>query len=224
MKNKKIGLIVPSSNMVMEVDFYSNIPKPHTVHISRMLLKDTTVEGEEIMLEDYFPQALENISTVKPDITIFGCTSAGALKGNKYEEKLLKKISETTEGRAISVIKTVREKLKKLKIKNLLVLTPYVDSLNYRIKSSIEEEEINVKNISGLGISENYKIGEVQPKFISEFILEKYKKFINNIDGIFISCTNFRAIEALEFIQPHIEIPILTSNKVVLDKVLEYLE
>lgn len=50
---KRIGLLVPSSNTVMEVDFYRSLPSSVTVHTGRMYMESTTVEGEEKMLDAY---------------------------------------------------------------------------------------------------------------------------------------------------------------------------
>jgi maleate isomerase len=48
---KRIGLLVPSSNSVMEVDFYKGLPEGATVHTGRMFMEDTTPEGESRMHE-----------------------------------------------------------------------------------------------------------------------------------------------------------------------------
>jgi len=72
--SQRLGLVVPSSNTVMEVDFYTHIPENITLHVSRMYIKQTTKEEEERMIDD-LPNALEKLATVEPDIAIFGCTS-----------------------------------------------------------------------------------------------------------------------------------------------------
>ena len=146
-KEKKIGLIVPSSNTVMEPDFYRNLPANWTLHTARMFLKDVNAKEEAKMLDDYTLPAARDLETIQPDVIIFGCTSAGALRGNEYEEKLIQKISEVSGAPAISVNKSVRETLKLLNARRLVVITPYLDELNVRIQASLENEGMEVLNI-----------------------------------------------------------------------------
>lgn len=41
----RVGLIVPSSNTVAEVDFYRRLPAGATLHTARMYLEETTPEA-----------------------------------------------------------------------------------------------------------------------------------------------------------------------------------
>lgn len=218
---KRIGLIVPSSNSVMEVDFYRNIDKSVNVHTSRMYLVDTTVKGEEEMLDMHFPKALKDIATVKPELIVFGCTSAGALRGNDYDKQICSTIEEKSDAVSVSVIKSVRERLEKINPKNLLVATPYIDALNEKIKKSLEDDGTKVKKIIGLGIDDNFSIALVEPNKIAEFVIDEVKK--DNYDAVFISCTNFRAMEARGFIEEQCNISVITSNQIVFEKCSEIL-
>src|SRR5258708_29772575 len=78
----RIGLIVPSSNTVMEPDFHRQLDASGFVSTTRILLEDVTREAEIRMLEEDLPQAIRRIGTSAPDVVVFGCTSAGAL-GNR---------------------------------------------------------------------------------------------------------------------------------------------
>lgn len=221
MERQQVGLLVPSSNITMEVDFYLNLPPQITLHTARMFLEGTTVRAEEKMLDVYFPQALQQLKSMNPHLVVFGCTSAGALRGNEYEEELLQKIEDQTESPAISVIKAVREELKKHQPQNLLVLTPYVDELNARIKQSLVEDGIKVNRIKGMNISHNYSIGLVKPAKIRDFVLQE--ALMGTYDTIFISCTNFRAYEISEVLQEELRIPVITSNQAAVNKAISIL-
>lgn len=87
-KRKRLGLIVPSSNTVMEVDLCRNLPESVSLHVARMHLLNGTVAEEEEMLDIHFPRALNDLATIQPDVVVFGCTSAGAMRGNVYEAEL----------------------------------------------------------------------------------------------------------------------------------------
>lgn len=210
---KQVGLIVPSSNTVMEVDYYNRLPKDYTLHVARMYLYDTTVRGEEEMLDVHFPKALYDLATVEPDVIVFGCTSAGALRGNDYDDELCKMIERVGGCKSISVIRSVQEAIEKNSMERALVLTPYIDELNDRIAASLVNRGIEVNAIYGLGIDHNHSIGMVEPDKILEFVLEKANIHKGEFDGIFLSCTNFRAMEVYKELEELLGVPIITSNQ-----------
>lgn len=218
---QRLGLIVPSSNTVMEVDFYRNLPDDITLHVSRMYLRDTTVAGEEEMLDKHFPRALEDIATVMPHAIVFGCTSAGALRGNKFDSILCQRIAEVGNCYAISTIASARKNLKEKGLQRIAVITPYIEKLNQRVKFSLEEDGLDVVLIAGLGIDYNFEIAGVDPEQILSFSLNAIKDA--DIDGIFISCTNFRGMEAMQRLEDLTGLPVVTSNQAAMKQSLKVL-
>lgn len=217
----RVGLIVPSSNTVAEVDFYGHLPPEATLHTARMHLDEVTPEGEAVMLDEHLPGALRDLATADPDVVVFACTSAGTLRGNAWEGELIARIGERTDARAISVAAAVRRAIAARGARRVGVLTPYVDAVNEKIRSSLEEAGLDVAGMEGMGITANLEIGCVEPERIARFALERFGR--EAIDLLFISCTNFRAFEAREGIQQQLDVPVVTSNHAALEAVLELL-
>ncbi len=215
---KRVGLLIPSSNTVMEVDFYRNLPASVTVHTGRMYMESTTVQGEGLMLDEYTIPTAKILATAKPDVVVFGCTSAGALRGNAYDTELCQRISEVTGRPTISVIESVRRKLSATRATRVAVLTPYVDELNRRIKASVEADGIEVVAIHGMGISINFDLALIEPPQIVEFAQQRLGTR-PPVDTLFISCTNYQAVSALPLLQEMYNIPVITSNQAALEAV-----
>jgi maleate isomerase len=215
----RIGLIVPSSNTVIEVDFYRRLPPSATLHTARMYLEETTPEGESAMLDEYLPTAINDLRSARPDVMVFGCTSAGALRGNDYEAQLIERITQETGAETFSVAASVRRTILAAGGRRVGVITPYVDSLNEKIRQSLEADGLEVVGIHGLGITDNFTIADVTPDRIAEFASECFAG--SDIDLLFASCTNFRAIDAREQIQAGLDVPVVTSNHAALTVVLE---
>jgi maleate isomerase len=220
--SKRVGLIVPSSNTVAEVDFYSRLPVDTTLHTARMYLDEVTTEDEAVMLDEHLPGALRDLATVRPDVVVFACTSAGTLRGNAWEEQLVARIGGRTASRAISVAAAVREAIAARCAHRVGVLTPYAEALNDKIRASLEEDGLVVAEIHGMGITANAEIGAVEPKLIAGFASEKFHG--TDVELLFLSCTNFRALEAREPIEQELGVPIVTSNHAALEAVLEVLK
>jgi maleate isomerase len=217
----RVGLIVPSSNSVMEVDFYRRLPAEVTLHTARMLLEETTVERESEMLDEHLPIAIRDVGTVRPDVVVFGCTSAGALRGNAYEAELVERIGEQTGADVVSVAASVRAGLAARGAHRIGVVTPYVDALNQKIRESLEADGFEVVGVRGLGITENFTIADVEPARIAALAAETYRA--EDVDLVFASCTNFRAFDAREAIELAVGVPAVTSNQAAFEAVLERL-
>lgn len=218
----RVGLIVPSSNTVIEVDFYRRLPASATLHTARMYLEETTPRGESAMLDDYLPTAINDLRSARPDVMVFGCTSAGALRGNDYEAELIGRIARETGAETFSVSASVRRTIRAAGGRRVGVITPYVDSLNEKIRESLQDDGFEVAAIHGLGITDNFTIAEVEPERIVEFATECFAgSGAGDIDLLFASCTNFRAIDARDDIQAALGVPVVTSNHAALTVVLD---
>jgi len=214
-----VGLIVPSSNTVMEPDFYRNLPSQWSLHTARMFLENVTAKAEAHMLDEFTMPAARDLATIYPDVVVFGCTSAGALRGNQYEDQLITQISHAAKAPAVSVNRSVRETLKSLDAVRLVVATPYLDELNTRIQASLENDGFEVMHIQGLGIRANTDIARVS----TQQIIELAQKTVGSLhpDALFVSCTNFPAVSALPQLRRIFEFPVISSNQSVLDRTID---
>jgi maleate isomerase len=217
----RIGLIVPSSNTVAEVDFYRRLPMDCTLHTARMYLEQTTPEGEATMLDEHLPTAIGDLASARPDVMVFACTSAGALRGNAYEARLVDGIASQTGAATFSVAASVRWAIRAAGGRRVGIISPYVDSLNEKIAQSLQDDGLEVAGIHGLGITENFAIAEVEPEQIAQFAADCFTG--RDIDVLFASCTNFRAFDARDEIHQALGLPVVTSNQAALAAVLDHL-
>jgi len=215
----RVGLMIPSSNTMMEVDFARDLPPGTALHTARMFMEDTTPAGENKMLDEFALPAARDLGTARPDVVVFGCTSAGALRGNDYDAQLCERISELTGAPVVSTIRSVREAIEESGAASIGVITPYVDELNERIRASIEADGIRVAGITGLGITDNFAIAEVGHDEIVAFAERALGPLAagGGIDLAFASCTNFGAMAARPAIAERLGLPVVTSNQAVLE-------
>jgi maleate isomerase len=219
---RRLGLMIPSSNTMMEADFARNVPARISVHTARMFLEDTTAAGENRMLDEFVLPAARDLGTARPHVVVFGCTSAGALRGNGYDAALCERISELTGAPTVSTIRAVREAVAAAGATRLGVLTPYIGELNEKIRGSIEADGVQVAQITGLGITDNFAIAMVTGPEIVDFAVRALGGLAANggIDAVFISCTNFGAMAVRSAISERLGLPVVTSNQAVFDAAL----
>jgi maleate isomerase len=221
----RVGLLIPSSNTMMEPDFTRELPPGAALHTARMFMADTTPDGESRMLDEFALPAARDLGTARPDLVVFGCTSAGALRGNDYDTGLCARISELAGAPAVSTIGSVRSAIAATGAARIGVITPYVDALNQPIRASIEADGVQVAAISGLGITDNFAIAEVEPAEIVALAERALGELAaaGTIGAVFASCTNFAAMEARPEIAARLGLPVVTSNQAVLAAVLDRL-
>ncbi|MDH5706815.1 MAG: maleate cis-trans isomerase, partial [Candidatus Aminicenantes bacterium] len=73
----------------------------------------------------------------------------------------------------------------------------------------LEQNGKEVLRIKGLGIVRNREVGNKEPSAAFELAREV---FVHEAQGIFISCTNFRTIEAIDRLEKELKMPVISSN------------
>lgn len=212
----RTGLIVPSSNTVMEPDFHRVLPQA-LLSTTRIFLEDVTREAELRMLSEDLPHAIRLIRTTAPDVVVFGCTSAGSLGTLQHDRALARQIAEETGAIAVTIMRAVLDQLTALLPRQLAILTPYEPELTASVAASVAEGGFPAIHVAGMGIRENLRIGRVSPAEIVAFAESQLDGL--RPDALFLSCTNWRSVEALDILRSRLGIPVIASNQCAIDAV-----
>lgn len=214
----RIALIVPSSNTVMENDLHRHLPKSrYSVHTDRMYLVSTTREAEIEMIEKHAPLAAADLGTANPDLLVFGCTSGGSLFGLDYDAAICAGLGQKANCDVMGVVSVAAEAVARRNARRIAVITPYIDELTDAVARALEAPGREVVAAHGMGISVNVELADPTPEEIVAFAREKLAGV--SFDLLFISCTNFRGMEAAELLEPELGCPVVTSNSAVIEAV-----
>jgi maleate isomerase len=211
----RVGAIVPSSNTVVEADFLRALRPGITFHAARMFLAETTAEAERRMIHDHVPVAVADLATLRPHVVAFACTSGGAVLGAEGEANLISDIARKTGAAVVSTNAAVGATIERQRPKRVAVLTPYVDELNAAIRVGLERRGFTIAHMAGLGITDNFMIASVAPSEIVAFAERELSGC--SFDLLFVSCTNFRAVEARAVLQQRFGVPVVTSNQATIE-------
>ncbi len=217
-RRARIALIVPSSNTVMENDLHRGLPPDrYTVHTDRMYLVETTREAEIRMIENFASQAASDLGTLNPDLLVFGCTSGGSLFGLDYDASVCAKLGKLAGCPPQGVITAVADALAHRRAKRVAVLTPYNEDLTRSVAKAVEADGRQIVAAHGMNITDNVALADPTPDDIVAFAQEKLAGI--DFDLLFVSCTNFRALEAKPSLEAAFGKPVVTSNSAVLDAI-----
>jgi maleate isomerase len=103
---------------------------------------------------------------------------------------------------------------------SLSVFTPYIPAVNARVHSFLTHEELDVREMHGLGIVDVGEICGVEPSHIADWVVSTRTC---DTDAVFISCTAFRGVEAAHLLQ-ELDVPIVTSNGATIAGIHDRLE
>lgn len=208
---KRLGLLIPPVNVVMEPELNHWSPPSMTVHAHR-LYRDPipTLTPESLMtMIDRLEESASLLAMAKVDLIVFGCTSASVLEGAGWDENLSQRIEATTDIPAVATATAVKEALRSLGITRITVVTPYPDEVNRREAAFLESGGFSVVNLDGLGIKDSYQIPVTPPEQIYQLARGADRP---EAEGIFISCTNFPAATVINRLELDTAKPVVTSN------------
>jgi maleate isomerase len=135
--------------------------------------------------------------------------------GAEGEAQLIARIAAETGAQVVSTNSAVQACIGRYAPRRVAVITPYVDELNRSIQAGLERVGLNVVRIVGLGLIENVAIGAVGPPEIVTFAEQALAGL--EFDLLFVSCTNFRALEARQALAARFGVPVVTSNQATIE-------
>lgn len=208
----KLGLIIPSSNTIMESEFCKMIPEGFSVHISRLRLVEVTVEQLALMEKEIENAALK-LADAEVSVIGYGCTSGSLFRGLEHDKNIEARIERTTGIPAVATAGAVVSALGALNIKKVCVATPYTDLINNLEEKFLSSSGFQVVDLKGLGIKRNIRIGRLSSEVAYRLVMELgYAK----ADGIFISCTNFATAGIIKKLEQITKKEVVSSNTATL--------
>jgi maleate isomerase len=214
----RIGLIVPSSNTVCEQEVAALCPAGVAAYASRVLF-EPTLDGLRAMKNHVERASLELSSEGICQIIAFCCTVGSMLGGYEGEEEILHLIEKTAGIPAITTATAVHAAFDVLQVKRVAVATPYTSEINRSEKESLRHRGIHVTDIQGF--HESLAPHQLKNDMIGRLTPEDAYAMVQKVNGqdnqaIFISCTNFRAIEIIERLEKETGKSVISSNQATL--------
>lgn len=214
-QRRRMGILLPSSNVTMEYEMPLMAPSGVSFHFSRIPVTEATEEQLSNMIS-YIPEKSELLAHARVDVICFGCTSGSFVKGINYDKKVIKTIEDSVGITATTTSTAVIDALKVAGLKKLSVGAPYGDSILMKLKNFLEESGFEVVKIKGLNMLHGDE-GDLSLDVTYKLIREINS---NKAEGIFISCTDFKTVELINIIESDFGKNIITSNQATMWKLL----
>ncbi|CAI7978339.1 maleate isomerase [Frankia sp. Hr75.2] len=204
----KIGLLVPSLNTTMEHDFHRLAPDGVSVHVTRV---PTEAEGTIEALEEMgrsARQSAELLAPARPQVAVFGCTSASFVNGAEWTAELEAGVAETIGCPVISTASAMTSALESVGATKVAVLTPYVQATNERLRTYLTAGGLDVVDLKGLEILDMYSHADISSEDLEKAALQLDTK---DADAVFIACTQLKAVDILDSLERRLKLPAISA-------------
>jgi len=217
-KAARLGVIVPSVNIVVEEWYPRVVPNGVSVHFARMLIAGGS-SPEKIIAMDHEDggRAIEQIASCRPHAVAYGCTASSIVHGHAFDERLRGEIGRIAGVPATTATDSIFAACQALGLRRVTAISPYteaVDAAEHRFFA-----EGGVETVAGacLGITEGFRLAEPEPEAILDLALRTWNP---QSDGLIAACLNFRSHPIIEEIEARIGKPVVTSTQAVLWRLL----
>ena len=218
---RRIGLIVPSSNVTMETEIpallrarESILPDRFTFHSSRMRMKSVTKDELERMDDDSL-RCAEELSDAAVEVQAYACLVAIMSRGMGYHRTSAQRLYDAAAANhspspIVSSAGALVDGLHALGAKKVSIICPYMKPLTRLVVDYIENEGIEVKDYLALEIPDNLQVAAQDPNAPAEL----WKKLdTSGVDAIVASaCVQMPSLPAVEKIEVASGIPTLSAS------------
>ncbi len=215
---RRVGLIVPSVNTVIEPDLAWAGPPGLVFHVTRVMLRETTPEGVRAMNAG-IAAAAELIGSVTPEVVAFACTSGTFVDGEAGLARQMASIAAIVGCPVVATSRCIIEAMEFLGVRRVALATPYLDAINEAERAFLASHGLHVVAMRGLGLS-GKAIRAVPPAEVAALVRATDTP---ESEAVFVSCTDLRAFEIVDALEQELGKPVLTSNQVTLWGILRAL-
>jgi maleate cis-trans isomerase len=162
-------LVVPANNTTMEPEIRAYCPLIDEVPVARVARPPRTLVPEDIpAYRASTLQATEPFAEKPVDVVIYGCTAAGFLAGPAGDTEIAEALSARFGVDTVTTAGAMVEVLKSENVRNVDVVTPYLDAVNEGLKAYLAASGITVDVLDSFRCATTAELGKIQLEQVRE--------------------------------------------------------
>lgn len=221
-RKKRVGLIVPSSNVTMETEIPEMVHRwlhthPEyqvTFHSSRMRMQQVTPEELKAMDRES-ERCVVELSDSACDVLAYACLVAVMSQGTNYyrevEERLARGAAQNGHpAPVVSSAGALVRGLKKIGAGKVALVAPYLPAVTALVIEAIEGQGIEVVDSISLGVADNLAVARLDP----ERLLTIAKDLnLSRADAVVLSaCVQMPSLPAVPEAERRLVRPVVTAS------------
>ena len=219
----RFGILVPFTNTNLEPDMVLMRPDGVSLHFARLggYDQDEIPDADQMhgLGAADLSEPLHLLQGVRPDVILYGCTSATLTHGPSFDRALAKQIKQDSGAETVTAAGALVHALQALDIKRIGFASPYVPAINDQAVAFLAVTGVETVHRSEVsGTLDNYGQGELTPEAVYELGLAADHP---DADAVVLSCTDMRSVETLAKLETELGKPVITSNQAMVFQAMQ---
>lgn len=221
----RIGVLVPFTNTNLEADLTLMRPEGVSFHCARMGGYDLDEIPDAAQMARLgasdLDKPLELLMGARPDVVMYGCTSATLTLGREFDRALANKISDLSGAATVTAAGALIAALKAVNATRIGFASPYVRQINDDAVAFLSACGITTEHRAEVtGTLDNYGQGDMTPQKVIELGRAADHP---SAQAVVLSCTDMRSVETIDRLEAELGKPVITSNQAMLFEALRHL-
>lgn len=222
----RIGVFVPFTNTNLEPDMMVMRPDGVSLHFTRLGGYNADEIPDEAQMADLgatdIEEPLRLLQGVRPDVVMYGCTSATLAHGPAFDRDLSARIAAHSGAMTVTAAGALVHALRRSGVKKLGFASPYVSGLNDDAITFLASEGFETVNRSEVEKTlDNTGQGALSP----DTVLELGRKADHpEAEAVVLSCTDMRSVEIIHTLEDEIGKPVITSNQAMMFQAMDLVD
>jgi maleate isomerase len=207
----RIGMMLPCRNTIAEPELNALLPDGVSLHTTRLRLLGYSRDELMVMTENV-EEGAELLAAAQVDLIVFHCTAVSTLDSD-MGDRLVERIERSTGIPSVATSLALLAALETLKARRIVMMTPYRQSINDDEAAFFAHHGVEVLEHRGLGLPDARSMAKIDA---DEWYRHTVALARPDAEAYFLSCTNIRAIPAVDVLERTLGKPVITSNQAML--------
>ena len=219
----RFGILVPFTNTNLEPDMALLRPEGVSMHFARIGGYDQDEVPDASQMHGLgaadLGEPLHLLQGVRPDVVLYGCTSATLTHGPKFDRALAGQIMAGSGAATVTAAGALLHALKTLDVMRFGFASPYVPTINDSAIAFLAEcgaEAVARSEVEDT--LDNYGQGEMDPKEVFALGLAADHP---EAQAIVLSCTDMRSLEIVAHLEDAVGKPVICSNQAMMFQAMQ---
>ena len=216
----RVGLIIPSSNRMVEQELVRHFPPDVQAHVARLRMTGP----HHRPLDELLPRIEEATATLgdaRCEVVVFHCTATSMEEGASGEERILAAMMRAGAARAVSTATAVRHAFDALGARRIVLVTPYDAKVTEEEAAFLRAGGYDVLRAEALTLADSDAYCAAPAEFWRDRAIAAARP---DAEAIFISCANIATFAIIADVERATGRPVVTSNQVVVWEALRQLD
>ena len=210
----RLGVIVPSVNIVVEAWYPQIVPDGVSVHFARMLMPPGTSPDRIIEMDRTDgARAIRQIASCRPQAVAYGCTASSIVQGHAYDAHLRDEIQAIAGVPATTATSAIFAACRALGIARAISVSPYPAAVDRAERHFFAEGGVETIGGAHFDIADGFGLAEPDGEMIFYSAVAAWDPAA---DGTILACLNFRSHLVIDALEAHTGKPVVTSTQAVL--------